>query len=154
MLTKIVVESFRELGWHASAKGHQLETLPIRRSEYLSLDAIAFPKKEKRWSFPIAVVELENSKDDDQVAYSLWKVFCIQADLRIVFCYRQESEGGSDLVRFLRDEVVLAMDLESRTNLVGQTIVVVGTKGAAETFPYGFFKWWILEKNTSTFKLM
>jgi hypothetical protein len=38
--------------------------------------------------------------------------------------------------------------------LSGQTLVVIGIRDDAETFPYGFFKWWALETNTGTFKLM
>ena len=154
LLTKAVVTSFRELGFEAAAKGHRLEAFPIRRNEYLSLDVIAFSANASAWTFPVAIAELENSKQDHQVAYSLWKVLCVHADLRIVFCYRQDPEACSDLVRFLRREVVLAMKMEERTSLTGETVVVVGTRGAAETFPYGFFKWWMLEKNTSTFNLI
>ena len=154
LLTRVVVMSFREMGWQASARGNKLALLPIARSEYLSLDVVAFPDAEKRWRFPIAVAELENSLDDDQVAYSLWKLMCVQADLRILICYRADASKGSDLIQSLRDEVVHSMELSKRIQLAGDIIVVVGQKGDAGTFPFGYFKWWVLELNTSTFRLM
>jgi hypothetical protein len=153
-MTRVVVSTCVALGWQASAKGHQLELLPETRSEYLALDVMAFPDGEKRWRFPAAIMELENSKDDDRVAYSLWKVLCVRADLRAVFCYRRSPEEGAALVRFLRDEVVHAMALAGRVELEGETLLVVGCKNESSTFPYGFFKWWWLETNTGTFRLM
>ncbi len=152
-LTSVVVATCEVMGWQASAKDHRLDMLPVPRSEYLALDVMAFARGEKRWRFPAAIFELENSKNDDQIAYSLWKTICVKADLRVVFCYRRNSDEGSDLVRFLRDEVVHAMDLEKRIKLEGKTIVVVGSRNDSTTFPYGFFKWWSLDINTGTFIL-
>jgi hypothetical protein len=154
LLTDAVVSTCTEMHWKASARRNKLELLPISRSEYLSLDVVAFASGDKRWRFPVAVIELENGRDGDQVAYSLWKVLCVQAELRVVFCYRPTKAEGSQLVQFLRDEVVHAMDLENRTRLIGQTLVVVGERGETEAFPYGYFKWWFLEQNTSTFRLL
>ncbi|MDO9098116.1 MAG: hypothetical protein Q7U60_08345, partial [Candidatus Methanoperedens sp.] len=139
-LTSVVVATCEVMGWQASAKDHRLDMLPVPRSEYLALDVMAFARGEKRWRFPAAIFELENSKNDDNIAYSLWKTICVKADLRVVFCYRRNSDEGSDLVRFLRDEVVHAMDLEKRIKLEGKTIVVVGSRNDSATFPYGFFK--------------
>src|SRR5947208_2082717 len=74
-LTGAVVRTCEAVGWKASAKGYKdVELLPIHRSEYLALDVMAFPEGEKRWRFPVAVMELENSNREDQIAYSLWKV--------------------------------------------------------------------------------
>jgi len=153
-LTAVTVSTCQAMDWNASAKGHKLELLPVARSEYLALDVMAFPKGEKRWHFPVAVMELENSPQDDKIAYSLWKVLCVRADLRVVFCYRREAEGGSELIRFLRDDVVHPMGVAGRLNLQGETIVAVGTRDASHTFPYGFFKWWGLDLNSGTFRLL
>ena len=153
-MTATTVESFEAMGYCAAARGHQLERLPVSRSEYLSLDVIAFPKNAIGWCFPVAAVELENSRSDDQVAYSLWKVLCIRSDLRAVFCYREDADEANALVRRLRDQVIGAMGLERRVALEGDTLVVVGTRGEVATFPYGFFKWWRLDKNTGRFGLM
>ena len=153
-LTSVVIETSKSMGWQASAKGHYLQMLPVARNEYLALDAMAFPDGEKRWRFPVAVLELENSKDDDRIAYALWKVICVRADLRIVFCYRRSADEGSRLISFLRDEVIYAMGLINRINLEGETLLVVGSRDNSTTFPYGFFKWWHLDTNTGTFSLL
>src|SRR5881392_1495330 len=78
-LTGAAVATCEAVGWKASAKGHKTELLPIHRSEYLGLDVMAFPKGERRWRFPVAVMELENSSREDQIAYSLWKVLSANA---------------------------------------------------------------------------
>jgi hypothetical protein len=151
-LTAVVVATCKTIGWRAAAKGHMLELLPVARSEYLSLDVVAFSEHEKKWLFPVAAIELENSRDDDRIAYSLWKVMCVRADLRAVFCYRQNSAQASALMEKLRNEVVQAMGLAGRLNLEGRTLVVVGSRDNADTFPYGFFKWWRLDSNTGSFQ--
>lgn len=144
------------MGWQASAIGHLQKSLPIQRNEYLSLDLMAFSSSESEagWKFPVAVMELENSLNDDIIAYSLWKVLCARADLRIVFCYRRISEEGSSLIRYLGREVVGAIGLEDRIDMKGQTMVVVGNKSDSMTFPHGFFKWWRLDNNTGTFRII
>jgi hypothetical protein len=154
MLTSAVITSFNDIGWHATAGQNMRALLPVARGEYLSLDVVAFAQAENKWQFPAAVVELENSKDDDKVAYSLWKVLCIRDALRIVFCYRAEGDDGNRLVRHLRDNVVKSIELELRTKLFGETILIVGQKGVAETFPYSYFKWWRLNTNTSNFETL
>ena len=153
-LTGVTVATCRALGWAASAKGHLLELLPVARSEYLALDVMAFPGGTNRWQFPAAVIELENGCDEDKIAYSLWKVLCVRADLRIVFCYRRRPEDAAPLVRRLRDEVIHAMALAGRMSLEGETLIVVGNRNESATFPYGFFKWWKLDTNTGDFDLM
>lgn len=153
-LTTAVVETCRTMGWHATAKGHRSGLLPVSRSEYLSLDALAFSDGKSRWRFPVAVMELENRADSDHIAYSLWKVMCVRTALRVVFCYRDGEQEGAPLVRALRDSVVAGMAPEERLGLAGDTLVVVGTRGEATTFPYGFFKWWALDVPTGQFQLI
>ena len=151
-LTVVTVSTCRALGWQASAKDHHLDLLPVPHYEYLTMDVMAFAGGERRWRFPVAVVELENSADNDRIAYSLWKVLCVRSALRIVFCYRRSADEGAALIRFLRDEVVQAMPLDDRMKLEGATVVVVGSRDDAATFPYGFFKWWYLEPNIGSFQ--
>jgi hypothetical protein len=153
-LTKVVVATCEFLGWKVSARGHLLELLPVPRSEYLGLDVVAFSEGDRRWHFPVTVVELENSMNDDRIAYSLWKILCVNAKLCIVFCYRRSSLEGSRLIQFLRDDVVCGMGVGDRMTLGGEILVVVGSRDDAATFPYGFFKWWELESNTGTFRLI
>lgn len=73
-LTGVVVATCESTGWKGAAKGHRSSLLPVPRQEYLALDAVAFePAGDRRWRFPVAVFKLENSRDDNGVAYSLWK---------------------------------------------------------------------------------
>ncbi len=151
-LTSVVVATCETMGWKVAARRHPSSLLPVTREEYLALDVVAFePAGDRRWRFPVAVLELENSRDDDRVAYSLWKVFCVRAALRVVFCYRHGTEQGTELVRHLNDEVVRTMAIAERSSLGGETLLVVGSRNEAPTFPYGFFKNWILDTNTARF---
>lgn len=155
-LTDAVVKTCGSMGWQASSKGHRLRSLPVRRNEYLSLDlmAFSFSDGESGWKFPTAVMELENNLNDEVIAYSLWKLLCVRTDLRVVFCYRRRSEEGSSLIRYLGKEVVGALDLEDRSDLKGETMVVVGSRDDSMIFPHGFFKWWRLDNNTGTFRII
>lgn len=153
-LTRVVVETCESCGWQATARGHKLKLLPVAQSEYLSLDVVAFPPGEKRWQFPVAVFELENSGNEDRIAYSLWKLLCVKADLRVVFCYRKRAADAKPLVRETSAEVVKAMAVGSRARLEGETLLVVGNRGDTEAFPYGYFRWWTLDAGTASFDLM
>lgn len=153
-LTAVVVATCASVGWRASAKGHRTDLLPVSRGEYLGMDAMAFAGGDGRWRFPTAVFELENSATDDVVAYSLWKMLSVRADLRVVFCYRPSPQDGPALIRLLKNDVVQAMGIEGRVALGGETLVVVGSRDNAATFPHGFFKWWKLDINTGAFRVM
>jgi len=152
-LTGIVVGTFPKMGWHGAARGHRSDLLPVPRSEYLELDVAAFEiAGDRQWRFPVGVFELENSPIDDLVAYSLWKVLCVRASLRVVFCYRRDASKGAQLVRHLADQVVQAMEIPTRTGLGGETLVIVGSRSETANFPYGFFKDWALDANTAGFR--
>ena len=150
-LTGVVVDVCNQMGWQTAARWHRGNVLPISRSEYLALDAMAFALASVAWPFPIAVFELENSRQDDKVAYSLWKVLCVRVPLRVVFCYRRDVSAGSALVRHIEEAVVGSLSVEERINLVGETLLIVGSRAEESTFPYGFFKDWMLDKNTGQF---
>jgi hypothetical protein len=154
-LTEAVVQTCESIGWQAAAKGSKLDTLPIQHFEYLSLDVVAFSfDPGGKWRYPLAAIELENSRDDERIAYSLWKVLCVRSNLRIVFCYRRSFADAPTLVSYLGREVVKALTIEDRLSLKGETYVVVGSRNDSATFPYGFFKWWQLDKNTGNFNVM
>jgi hypothetical protein len=149
-LTGIVVGTFPRMGWRGAARGHRSDLIPVPRSQYLELDVLAFEiAGDRRWRFPVGVFELENSPIDDLVAYSLWKVLCVRASLRVVFCYRRDASEGAELVRHLADQVVQAMEIPTRTGLGGETLVVVGSRSETSSFPYGFFNDWTLDANTA-----
>ncbi|MFN0181740.1 MAG: hypothetical protein ACKVZ0_23270 [Gemmatimonadales bacterium] len=152
-LTGVVIGTFPMMSWRGAARGHRSDLLPVPRSEYLSVDAVAFdPAGDRRWRFPIGVFELENSPTDDLVAYALWKILCVRARLRVVVCYRRGASEGAELVRHLADQVVQAMEIPTRAALGGETLVIVGSRSETDTFPYGFFKDWTLDANTGRFR--
>jgi hypothetical protein len=151
-LTRAVVHSCKELGWVAAARGHLADVLPIPRNEYLALDVMAFQQTAgNRWPLPVAVFELENSPDNDRVAYALWKLLCIRASLRVLFAYRWESAEGSVLAGYLAENVVGSLSISERMYIGGDTLVLIGSRAEGETFPYGYFKEWILDTNTGRF---
>ena len=94
---------------------------------------------------------MENSPVDDLVAYALWKVLCVRANLRVVFCYRRNANAGAELVRHLADHVIQSMEIQTRAGLTGETLLIVGSRSESATFPYGFFKDWTLDANTARF---
>jgi hypothetical protein len=151
-LTSAAVETCQRLGWRASAKGHHAKLLPVSRGEYLNLDVMAFGAGESRWRFPLAVMELENQTREDFIAYSLWKLLSVRAELRVLFCYRKEAAEAGPLRKHLQEQVVEALGIGNRVKLEGSTVLVVGRRGEAETFPNGFFAWWELETNTGRFE--
>ena len=151
-LTGVVCSTCESMGWKAAAKGNRSTLLPVARQEYLALDVVAFEATgDRRWRFPIAAIELENSSEDDRVAYSLWKVLCTRAELRIVFCYRKDAAEGSTLVRHLSEQVAQAMGIQERTRIGGETMLIVGSRNESATFPYGFFKEWRFDMNLGRF---
>jgi hypothetical protein len=151
-LTGVVCSTCESMGWKAAAKGNRSTLLPVARQEYLALDVVAFEAVgDRRWRFPIADIELENSSEDDRVAYSLWKVLCTRAELRIVFCYRKDAAEGSTLVRHLTEQVAQAMGIQERTRIGGETMLIVGSRNESATFPYGFFKEWRFDMNLGRF---
>lgn len=89
---------------------------------------------------------------DDFVAYALWKVLCVRAGLRVVFCYRRNANEGAELVRHLTDQVIQAMEIQVRAGLIGETLLIVGSRSETATFPYGFLKDWTLDANAARFR--
>jgi hypothetical protein len=152
-LTSAVVASCRQLGWIAAAKGHRLDELPQAGQEYLSIDVMAFPASSVygRWRLPIAAFELENHRSDDRVAYSLWKVLCLRADLRVVFAFRQDWEESRRSVDTIGRDVVGSLSVVERMAVGGETALIVGNRGEGESFPWGYFKMWLLDTNVGRF---
>jgi hypothetical protein len=153
-LTTAVVQSCTALGWRAAGRGNRLDLLPQPGQEYLGIDVMAFPGRPEagRWPFPVAAFELENHPKDDRVAYALWKVLCLRVSLRVVFAYRADWEQGRRLVTAMATEVIGGLRPEQRADLDGQTVLVVGNRGEGETFPWGYFKSWMLNPNLGNFE--
>jgi len=153
-LTSTVVASCGRLGWPAAARGHRLAELPQAGQEYLSIDVMAFPGATDgaRWRLPMAAFELENHRSDDRVAYSLWKVLCVRSQLRVVFAFRREWEESRKTVDAVCRDVVGGLSPTERAGIQGETAMVVGNRGEGETFPWGYFKFWLLDSNLGRFE--
>jgi hypothetical protein len=154
-LTTAVVRSCERAGWIAAAKGNRCQRLPKAGQEYLGIDVMAFPPETGlacRWPLPLAAFELENSRSADRVAYSLWKVLCVRTTLRVVLAYRPDWERSRQLVGAVERDVIAGLPPEQRTSLDGQTVLVVGNRGEGETFPWGYFKFWMLNANLGRFE--
>jgi hypothetical protein len=146
-LTTVVVRACEALGWVAAAKWNPSRRMPQKGKEYLSIDVMAFPAgAAPLWPFPLAVFELENKYQ--RVAYSLWRVMCIRGSLRVVIAYRRDWEESRELVAKLTEDVIGGI----RSGLDGQTILVVGNRGEGENFPWGYFKFWMLNSNLGRFE--
>ncbi|MCA9055749.1 MAG: hypothetical protein KDA75_18045 [Planctomycetaceae bacterium] len=153
-LTAAVVLSCRRLGWAAAAKGHRLEELPQAGQEYLSLDVMAFRTSAGmgRWHMPVAVFELENHRSDDRIAYSLWKLLCVRAKLRVVFAFRCDWEESRKSVDAICQDVIGSLSPEQRMEAGGETALIIGNRGVGGTFPWGYFKMWQLDNNIGRFE--
>ena len=154
LLTDAVVASCKQLGWPAAAKGHKLNLLPQPGQEYLGIDVMAFRpgtgESGPTWPFPLAVFELENQRE--RAVYSLWKVICVRAELRVVFAYRNDWQQVTELVQSIKREVIDGYSIEQRRTLDDRTLLITGSRGEGETFPYGYFKVWRLNPNIGAFE--
>jgi hypothetical protein len=154
LLTSAVVLSCNKLDWPTAARGHRLIHLPQPGQEYLGMDVMAFrPHPDVGsviWPFPIAVFELENAKRRE--GYSLWKVICVRAELRVVFSYRNDWNQVQALVQSLKRDVIDGYSIPVRQALGDGILLVTGSRGEGETFPYGYFKIWRLNPNTGSFE--
>ena len=64
---------------------------------------------------------------------------------------RAEPKACVPLVVWLGASVVKAMPIAERASLTGKTVVLIGSRDEASTFPYGFFQAWKLNTNTGLF---
>lgn len=153
-LTSVVHDTCSSLGWAVAAKGFKCEVLPLSRNEYLGIDLMAFEHSTPSgWQFPIAAFELENMQTDTKVAYCLWKLLNIRGSARILFCYRKDWDLANTLIETLESEVIKTLPVQERADLQGEVMVVVGSRGESDGFPYGFFKPWYLDINSGRFVL-
>ncbi|MCL4267286.1 MAG: hypothetical protein KJ069_29175 [Anaerolineae bacterium] len=62
VMTETIIHTCTALGWQAAAKGYKGISLPVARSEYLSVDVMAFQPGPDKWKFPTAVLEWRNRR--------------------------------------------------------------------------------------------
>ena len=151
-LTTAVVAACSEIGWRASAKNCPIPAIPVKTKEFLSLDVTAFEPSDKQWPLPIAIMELENQ--GSRIPYSLWKVLCVRAQLRVVFGYSRTTEERASIIKTLQSTVLPDLGLTQLIGIEGETLVVIGSRDQAEQFPYGYFKWWQLDNRAGSFSIL
>lgn len=154
-LTRAVVASCETLGLQAAAKGHSLSLLPKEGQEYLGLDVTAFLPRvagAAAWPFPLAAFELENSRSDDRIAYSLWKVASVRAPLGVVFAYRPTWAAAIGLVGTLAKAVPEGYGPGWGVAADGELVLVMGSRSRDEGFPWGYFKFWSFNRNVRAFE--
>lgn len=156
-LTAAMVDMCQTMGWDVAARAHRCTTQPIDASEYLNLDVMALPlptdPAKPAWRFPIAIFELENQLSEERIAYSMWKLLNVRARHRAVFCYRPEADQAGALASAIKKSVIDVLSVKERLALDGDQWLVVGNRGANEVFPYGYFKWFLLDKNSGQFQV-
>jgi len=156
LLTSVVVRSCGDFGWPVAAKGHPLVVLPQRGQEYLGIDVMAFPDFSSasvaapRWPAPLAVFELENSRRDDRVAYSLWKVLSVHAKLHVVMAYRRTWEQAITLPNRVAADVLPGLRRSGESRL-DEVVFVMGSRSDGASFPWGYFKFWRLDHGVGRF---
>lgn len=133
LVTSAVVRACHNLGWRAAARGVGDLPLPVPRAEYLAVDVIAFAQGTG-WRRPVAAFELENSADDELVAYALWKACTVSVPFACLLCYRHRPEDIGPLVGLLGREVLSSIAPEA------EVLVVVGTRSTHDLFPDGCFR--------------
>ena len=108
------------------------------------------------WTLGAGVGDSNGNGADDKVTastgYSLWKVLCINTRLRVVFGYQRTWEDVGKLVQELEREVVGSLSTTEITSLPGETVVIMGSRGEGETFPWGYFRYWILNRSLGRFE--
>ena len=62
-----------------------------------------------------------------------------------------QDVGPSALVGRLEESPIGDLSIADRLAIPGETSLIVGNRGGADTFPYGYFKAWTLDTNTGRF---
>jgi hypothetical protein len=70
----------------------------------------------------------------------------------VVFAYRPDWEQARRLIGALADDVLAGHSPQEQAAQGGQTVVVIGNRGEGETFPWGYFKFWLLNRNLGRFE--
>lgn len=120
-----------------------------RSGEYLSLDAMFLnphdiepASDETPLYLPICVLEHEHG-GPEYIKYSLWKLACVRSPLRVLICYRKNSNDIEDFVSELTNYAVRGGLLRGDA---GETVVLIGDgslnkKGIPWREYYSAFEW-------------
>ena len=118
--------------------------------EYMDIDAFFIDNRdydllsddEDPLILPSAIVELENSYDNDKIAYCLWKLACIRSPIRVLICYQKGKEAIASLVRHLEDVIWQGSLLKGDSS---DLLLIVGDGTKGEGYEWGdyfsIFEW-------------
>src|SRR5260370_37969499 len=99
---------------------------------------------------PVTSVDAATRKLVRDRAGNRWPCWCPHGRARLepIFNWPRTRQ----LVGAIERDVVGSLKPEQRTSLDGQTVLVVGNRGEGETFPWGYFQFWMLDANLGRFE--
>jgi len=156
ILTEVVVGSCNSVGWNCTAKNHERDLLPFARarkeqSEYLTLDVVALRDSESAWSFPVLVAELETKQDSLRIFYDLWKISCIHARNKYLFCIQKNNADIDLLIKKINAEFLPSLHKTSFNTIHGDTFIIIGNLSKRGDLPHDFFECWKLDEKANKF---
>ena len=115
--------------------------------EYLNIDAMFLDKSAypSNWNIgdwdpyilPSAVVEHENDYGFEKIAYCLWKIVCIRAEVRVLICYQNNKEKIDSLTKYL-EKIVKKSKLMEKVQ--GELFVIIGNDEEKKSSWKKYFK--------------
>ena len=126
---KIAYEDFSKGFWEKSSEYFNIDAVFVNESEYGLHIRGAKGIQYGPYALPEAVVELENSWDNDRICYCLWKVLCVRAPVRVLVCYQKNTDMVNSLRQRLED-IIWGSSLMKGTD--GDLLVIVGTENMTE----------------------
>ncbi len=69
-----------------------------------------------------------------------------------MFAFRRDWGESRNTIDVLCRDVIGGLSPSERLALGGETVIVIGNRGEGETFPWGYFKWWLLDANLGRFE--
>lgn len=132
---RVIAEKF---GWKVMCNNKKDEKDP-QRGEYLSIDAMFLKTKEKNqkdyWPqcLPEAVVEFENSYDNDKIKFCLWKILCIRSPLKVLICYKRNEDEVKNLFNTLKEFIEKGNLMDEGA---GNLLIIIGNEEAEDKTPW------------------
>ena len=121
-LVKAGEEAFKDQAVKVTgaAKGH---VDPYRRSEYFTADVVVYD--DDSWGPPLLVAEHENQPNAERLQYTAWKLYCLEAEHRVLVGY---YEPGSSVPTF---KEMCRLVEEVMQDHPGKDILLLGAKWGA-----------------------
>ncbi|MCB2225492.1 MAG: hypothetical protein KQH53_02360 [Desulfarculaceae bacterium] len=101
--------------------------------EYLGLDFVFLDKSDSvDWPsmLPRIIIEHENKRDKNYIAYCLWKLMCVKSPVKILICYQGKDVTAEELKRHL-EEFLLRGNLMDTSSC--ELMVLIGVDSREES---------------------